>query len=223
NGDENLDGSNDNLSWNCGTEGETDDRDIVSLRNCQARNLLAMLLLSQGVPMLLYGDEVMRTQGGNNNAYCQDNEVSWFDWDLTNKNKDMLRFVREMIAFRRRHPCLMRKRFLKGTHDTGATYSDVTWHGARLHEPAWGDPNAQVLAFTLGAAGSDEEDLHIVLNMSESALDMPLPDPMGRLWYCAIDTAKPSPEDIVERERQRAVSGNSYRAISRSVNVFERR
>jgi isoamylase len=223
NGDENLDGSNDNLSWNCGTEGDTDDRDIVSLRNRQARNLLAMLLLSQGVPMLLYGDEVMRTQGGNNNAYCQDNEVSWFDWDLTKTNSDMLRFVREMITFRRRHPCLMHKRFLHGTHDTGTTYPDVTWHGARLHEPAWGDPNAQVLAFTLGAAGSDEEDLHIVLNMSESALDMPLPDPMGRLWYCAIDTAKPSPEDIVEPGRQRSAATGQYHVSPRSVVVFERR
>jgi glycogen operon protein len=117
----------------------------------------------------------------------------------------------------------MHKRFLKGTHDAGATYPDVTWHGARLHEPAWEDPNTQVLAFTLGAAGSDEEDLHIILNMSEKELDMALPNPQGKFWYSAVDTAKPSPEDIVERERQRAVSGNSYRAISRSVVVFERR
>ena len=99
----------------------------------------------------------------------------------------------------------------------------MTWHGARLHEPAWGDPNAQVLAFTLGAAEADEEDLHVILNMSEKNIDVSLPDPVGRSWYGAVDTAKPSPEDIVERERQRAVSGNSYRAISRSVAVFERR
>jgi glycogen operon protein len=182
-----------------------------------------MLLLSQGVPMLLYGDEVMRTQGGNNNAYCQDNELSWLDWDLTDTNKDMLRFVREMITFRRRHPCLMHKRFLKGACLEGATFPDVTWHGTKLYEPAWGDPNAQVLAFTLGAAGSDEEDLHIILNMSEEDLDMPLPDPMGKLWYGAIDTAQPSPNDIVERERQFVIPGGSYRVESRSVAVFERR
>ena len=223
NGDENRDGSNDNLSWNCGTEGETDNRDIVSLRNRQARNLLAILLLSQGVPMLLYGDEVMRTQKGNNNAYCQDNEVSWFDWDLSKTNSDMLRFVREMIAFRRRHPCLMHKRFLKGALASGATFPDVTWHGVKLNEPAWGDHNAQVLAFTLGAAGSDEEDLHIILNMSEKELDMPLPDPQGKFWYGAVDTAKPSPEDIVERERQLVIPGGSYRVEPRSVAVFERR
>jgi glycogen operon protein len=117
----------------------------------------------------------------------------------------------------------MRKRFLKGVSDKGAAFPDVTWHGVKLNEPAWGDHNAQVLAFTLGAAEADEEDLHVILNMSEKELDMTLPNPQGKFWYSAVATAKPSPEDIVPRERQRAVLGNSYRAISRSVAVFERR
>jgi glycogen operon protein len=117
----------------------------------------------------------------------------------------------------------MHKRFLKGARASGATFPDVTWHGARLHEPAWGDPNAQVLAFTLGAAGSDEEDLHIILNMSEKNIDVSLPDPVGRSWYGAVDTAKPSPEDIVEPGRQRSTATGQYHVSPRSVVVFERR
>jgi isoamylase len=223
NGDENQDGSNDNLSWNCGEEGETDDRDIVALRLRQARNFLAILLLSQGMPMLLYGDEVLRTQRGNNNAYCQDNEISWFDWDFTNRKSNMLRFVKEMISFRRRHPCLLRTRFLKGVIPKGASFSDITWHGVRLREPSWENPDSQFLAFTLGAVGIDEEDLHIILNMSGEEFDVSLPDPMGKVWYCAVDTAKPSPDEIMVAPRQQAISEGQYHARSRSVIVFERR
>jgi glycogen operon protein len=223
NGDENRDGSNDNLSWNCGEEGETDNSDIIALRHRQARNYLAILLLSQGVPMLLYGDEVLRTQRGNNNAYCQDNELNWFDWNLAGVNNSMLRFVKEMISLRRRHPCLMRKRFLRGSALRGSVFPDITWHGVNLSQPPWGDPYTQALAFTLGAVAAGEEDLHIVMNMSEEDLNVSLPDPMERLWYCAVNTAKPSPADIVERDRQCAIDGDSYRVTPRSVVVFERR
>ena len=117
NGEDNRDGNNDNLSSNCGAEGETNDPEILSLRRQQARNCMAILLLSQGVPMILAGDEVLRTQQGNNNGYCQDNELSWFDWNLTEKHRGMLRFVTKMIAFRKRHPCLMRKHFLTGAKE----------------------------------------------------------------------------------------------------------
>lgn len=223
NGDENRDGSNDNLSWNCGKEGEADDRDIVALRLRQVRNFMAILLLSQGVPMLLYGDEVLRTQQGNNNAYCQNNEISWFSWDLTYKNSDMLRFVREMISFRRRHPCLMRTRFLKGVTPRGASFSDITWHGVRLREPSWENPDSQFLAFTLGSVGIDEEDLHIILNMSGEEFDVSLPDPMGKVWYCAVDTANQPPDEIMVTQRQHAISEGQYHVRSRSVTVFERR
>ena len=105
----------------------------------------------------------------------------------------MLRFVREMISFRRRHPCLMRKRFLKGVSDKGATFPDVTWHGVKTLRAPWGDPDAQVLASYSRGTRANEEDLHVILNMSANDLDMPLPDPQGRVWYCAVDTAKPSP------------------------------
>ena len=111
NGEDNRDGSNDNLSWNCGVEGDTDDRAVLALRRRQAKNFMAILFLSQGVPMILAGDEVLRSQRGNNNAYCQDNEISWFDWRLVETNRDMLRFTRELIALRKRHPSLRRKAF----------------------------------------------------------------------------------------------------------------
>ena len=114
NGEDNRDGTNDNLSWNCGVEGDTDDAAVLALRRRQAKNLMAILFLSQGVPMILAGDEVLRSQRGNNNAYSQDNELSWFDWRLIETNRDMLRFTRELIALRKRHPSLRRRSFLTG-------------------------------------------------------------------------------------------------------------
>jgi pullulanase/glycogen debranching enzyme len=125
------------LRQNHGAEGGTNDPKILSLRNQQAKNFMAILLLSQGVPMILTGDEVLRTQRGNNNGYCQDNELSWFDWTLTEKSYEMLRFVKEMIAFRKRHPSLMRKHFLTGKKKEKAPFPDVTWHGIKLNEPLW--------------------------------------------------------------------------------------
>ena len=159
---------------------------------------MAILLLSHGVPMILCGDEVLRTQRGNNNAYCQDNELGWFDWSLTEKNRDMLRFVQRLIAFRKRHPCLQRRQFLRGIRNGGRRLPDVTWHGLRLNEPLWHDPDAQLLVYTLGGVTPDEEDLHIMLNMSEAALELPLPEVSGRRWRRAVDTSRPCPEAILE-------------------------
>ena len=143
------------------------DPAILALRQQQAKNFLAILFLSQGVPMMLAGDEVLRTQRGNNNAYCQDNEMSWFDWTFSEAQRDMLRFVQHLIAFRQRHSCLRRRRFLTGKPDPERRLPDVTWHGVELDAPLWGDPNAQILAYTLGAADESEEHLHIMLNMSD--------------------------------------------------------
>src|SRR5207244_7262266 len=128
NGENNRDGSDANYSWNCGVEGPTDDQRILRLRRRQAKNLIATLLLSQGVPMLLAGDEFLRTQQGNNNAYCQDNAVSWIDWTLAETNADFLRFVRGMIALRKRHPALRRRGFFRGVGPEGEP-ADVEWHG----------------------------------------------------------------------------------------------
>jgi isoamylase len=223
NGQQNLDGTNDNFSWNCGWEGETDDLEIVSLRKRQAKNFMAVMMLSQGVPMILSGDEVLQTRMGNNNGYCQDNALNWFDWALTEKNGDMLRFVREMIAFRKRHPCLMRRRFFSSDRDEGRRLPEIAWHGVNLHEPPWDDPEARVLAFTLGALDDAEEDLHVVLNMSERALDAPLPEAPGRSWHLAVDTSQPSPGDILAAHEQRAVRGILHSVSPRSVVVLESR
>lgn len=222
NGEDNRDGNNDNLSSNHGAEGETDDPQILSLRKRQAKNFMAILLLSQGVPMILAGDEVLRTQRGNNNGYCQDNVLSWFDWTMTETHREMLQFVTKMIAFRQRHPCLMRKHFLTGKKKEGASFSDVTWHGIKLNEPLWNDPDAQILAYTLGRQG-EEEDLHIIFNMSDHGVEIPLPPLSGRAWLRAIDTGRPAPEDILEPADQLRAEDFSYAVSPRSVVVFESR
>jgi isoamylase len=223
NGDENRDGTNDNFSWNCGDEGETQVPEILALRKQQAKNMIAILLLSHGVPMILFGDEVLRTQKGNNNAYCQDNDTSWFDWRLTEANGDMLRFVQKMIAFRKRHPALMRRRFLTGQKSEGQHLPDVTWHGFKLNEPLWEDKDARLLAYTLGGTRPDEEDLHVILNMSEDALELDLPVMPGKVWHLAVDTAIPSPRDISEPSAQDSLKIPKYRVRGRSVVVLEGR
>jgi glycogen operon protein len=221
NGENNRDGNDQNLGWNCGVEGETFDPNVLALRRRQARNFMAMLFLSQGVPMFLAGDEFLHTQGGNNNAWCQNNEISWLDWSLTEANPEMLRFVRELIAFRHRHPCLTRARFFTGQPSSSRGIPDIAWHGLRLNEPLWGNNEAQVLAFTIAGSTSTEEELHIVLNMSEQDIEIQLPEIRLRYWHLAIDTAAPSPDDIIEKARQRAVDGHTQRVYARSVVVFE--
>jgi glycogen operon protein len=225
NGEDNRDGSNDNLSWNCGTEGKTDDPPVLELRVRQAKNLLAILMLSRGVPMLQAGDEVLRTQHGNNNAWCQNNEIGWFDWQLTKQNRDMLRYTRELIALRRRHPSLTANRFFTGAAVPGGDSVDIVWHGLHLNEPLWNDPNARVLACTIAGCNDEEEDLHVILNMSDQVLDAPLPGMHQRRWHLAIDTAQTqtAPAHIIAREHQTPWSAATYRADGRSVVVLEAR
>ncbi len=221
NGEDNRDGHNENLSFNHGVEGDTDDPTILAQRQQQAKNAIAILLLSQGIPMLLAGDEVLSTQRGNNNGYCQDNELTWFDWNLVQRNADMLRFVQHMIALRKRHPCLMRRRFLTGFPVEGRDRVDVAWHGIDIEAPLWHDPEAQVLAFTLAAVGEAEADLHVMLNQSDSSIDMELPRIEGRELRLAVDTCRPSPADIVSPQHQIAFGEKRYRVGARSVVVFE--
>jgi isoamylase len=166
-------------------------------------------------------DEVLRSQGGNNNAYCQDNELSWFDWRLTETNRDMLRFVRELIKLRQRHPSLRRPRFLTGRPAPGTTLPDVTWHGERLNEPPWQDGNARLLAFTLAGMHPGETLLHVILNMSDTARAFALPRLAGYSWRRALDTALVSPQDITPPEGQAAAGGDQYVAQARSVIVLE--
>ena len=223
NGEQNRDGNNNAMSWNCGVEGDTGEPDIISLRHRQARNFMAILLLSQGMPMLAAGDEVLRSQQGNNNTWCQNNPLGWFDWTLPERNRDMLRFTRELITFRRRHPCLMHTRFLTGEEREGQRFPDVSWHGELLHRPLWEDPDASLLAFTLGAVESWEADLHIIMNMGKEAVEMFLPELPGLQWYRAIDTAGDSPEDILPPQQQAVHGPVSCEVASHSVVVFEGR
>jgi glycogen operon protein len=221
--EDNRDGSNDNASWNCGIEGPTSDPVVYALRRRQARNHLAILMLSRGVPMLLGGDEVLRSQAGNNNAWCQDNALSWFDWTLTESNRDMLRFTRELIGLRRRHSSLTINRFLDGRPVPGRRVADITWHGARPGEAPWQDGQSRFLRFTLGGLGPEEEDLHVILNMSNQAVEVDLPPIAGRRWHLALDTSRPTPGEIVPRERQTPHVPKSYMSPARSVVVLEAR
>jgi glycogen operon protein len=223
NGEENRDGHNENLSWNCGVDGPTDDPDILSFRQQQVKNFFAILLLSQGVPMILAGDEVLRSQCGNNNDYCQDNETNWLDWDLMRKNSHMLRFVQQLIAFRKRHACLRRSYFFTGTRHPDTELPDICWHGYQLHKPLWDDPDAQLLAYTLSADNDDEAHLHIIYNMADSSFDLPLPKIQGHTWYRVIDTAEPSPQDIQPAGDAVLINDEKHVIRQHSIVVFEGR
>lgn len=223
NGEKNRDGHDDNLSSNCGVEGPTTDGTILALRHQQVKNFFAVLLLSQGVPMLLSGDEVLRSQGGNNNAYCLDNEANWLDWELTQQHARMLRFVREMIAFRKRHDCLRRAYFFTGTQHHEQELPDICWHGVQLHQPLWDDADAQLLAYTLAAAKVGDPHLHVVYNMADTHFKLGLPDIPGRIWYRVIDTAEPSPQDIQLDQKAPSFEHLRYTIQPHSVMVFEAR
>ena len=221
NGEENRDGWAHNDSWNCGTEGETLDESVMRRRRQDIRNAFALLLLSQGVPMLLAGDEVLRTQHGNNNAWCQDNGISWFDWRLTETNSDMLRFVREMIALRKRHPALSRARFLSGETDPAHGRPDIRWYDAKLGTPRWEDPETRFLSFTLTGITPAEEDLHVLINMSDEVERVDLPPVAERYWHVAVDTEMEPPGDIITRDARIPWTQPQYLCQPRSVVVFE--
>ncbi len=218
NGEGNRDGNNDNLSWNCGAEGETGDPGVEALRERQIRNLASLLMLARGVPMMCAGDEVRRTQKGNNNAYCQDNEISWFDWNLTSRNRSLLRFWRCLIEFRKKHRTLHLGRFFTGGQNSRGL-KDIAWHGTKLDRPGWSDPDSRVLAYTL--AGLDgEPDLHVMINMYWDALEFDLPAVAGRTWRKAIDTSSAPPHDIEDVGSRIAVAGRTYTVQGRSVVVL---
>ncbi|NLT56330.1 MAG: glycogen debranching protein GlgX [Actinomycetales bacterium] len=222
NGENNADGADDNASWNCGREGPSDDPGVEALRNRQVKNLLALLLLSQGVPMINMGDEVRRTQRGNNNAYCQDNKTSWFDWEDPVRHHDTLRFTQRMIAFRAAHPELHRQRYFDGRVN-GRGVPDVRWHGCRLDGPGWDDPWGRALAFTLGAIDDHGDDLHVIANMSDEVLGFDLPVPAERSWVRTIDTSLPEGADIADEGAEQPVTGRLYLANPHSVVVLASR
>jgi isoamylase len=205
NGEENRDGSDNNYSWNCGAEGPTDDPAITALRNRQMRNFLATLLLSQGVPMLMAGDEFGRTQGGNNNAYCQDNEISWLDWESIDEQGDaLLAFTRKLIALRREHIVFQRKRFFHGELIPGTAVKDVVWlrpDGVEMKESDWTNAHAKAIAVVLtGEAGlmhltergEQEPDDTFLLLMNVSHVDVAFKvpqEPQNAAWEVLVDTS----------------------------------
>ncbi|GMW06264.1 MAG: glycogen operon protein GlgX homolog [Nevskiales bacterium] len=221
NGEDNRDGANENFSWNCGVEGPTDDPAVRALRRQLVRNHMALLLLSQGAPMLLAGDEVLRTQKGNNNAYCQDNAISWFDWTLVDRNADFLRFVREMIRLRRRHRSLRRTRFLTGAPGSGNEgLPDIAWHSETGRPPDWNARTTRYLAFTLAGRDTGEPPLHVIMNMGPAPFDVALPALDGAGWFRAVDTAREPPGDIAAPEQQER-AGARCMVAARSVVVLE--
>jgi glycogen operon protein len=221
NGENNNDGANENLSWNCGAEGETSDADIEKLRDRQVRNVATILMLSRGVPMFVAGDEVRNSQHGNNNVYCQDNPTGWLDWAGMARHTGMLRFWQRMIEFRKRHPALRRNSFYTGERNERGL-QDVAWHGVRLNDPGWIDSQARALGFTV--AGTDgDADIHCMMNMFWEPLDMEVPVIAGRKWGRAIDTSLPSPSDIADPGMETGIVDRSYRVNPRSVVVLVNR
>jgi len=221
NGEQNHDGHNDNLSWNYGIEGETDDIDIRAVRLRQTKNIFTLLLLSQGVPMLYSGDEISRSQKGNNNTYCQDNELNWFDWRSLETHKAQIRFLQQMNAFRKRHRSLRDRRFLTGAPREGSDMPDIRWHGLLPEKPLWSDENAQVLAFTIAAIDKKESHLHVMINMADSHNEFTLPNISGRNWSRAIDTYLIAPDDILPPREQPSIDNQTYVLHARSIVVLE--
>ncbi|MCP9453428.1 MAG: glycogen debranching protein GlgX, partial [Nitrospira sp.] len=212
NGEDNRDGTDDNLSWNCGAEGPTNDPAIKELRERQKRNFLALLLLSQGVPMLCGGDEIGRTQHGNNNAYCQDNEISWHDWKLDMAKRDLLSFVRNLIAFRKRHPVLRRRRFFQGRRLRGSEVKDLSWFrpdGKEMTDEDWNAGYVKSLALRLAGDAISETDekgrpivddtILVLLNAHHEPLAFTLPaHKRGVRWRPVFDTsAQPNAKNSV--------------------------
>jgi glycogen operon protein len=216
NGENNRDGNNDNLSWNCGVEGPTDNPAIESLRNRQVKNFLTVTLLSIGMPMIQMGDEVRRSQGGNNNGYCHDDESVWFDWRLLEKHADVLRFARLLCA----------RRVLRTTGHERArvTLNELihrakkSWHGVKLNQPDWGESSSSI-AFS-AELREDRLLTHLILSAHSAPLEFELPrapDGQPLAWRRWIDTARPTPEDIVPWQEAGAWMGAKYSVGARSV------
>ncbi|MBK4729728.1 glycogen debranching protein GlgX [Oxynema sp. CENA135] len=204
NGEDNRDGESHNRSWNCGVEGPTDDPEVLALRNRQRRNFLVTLILSQGVPMLLSGDELGRTQNGNNNAYCQDNELSWIDWDLQAENANLLEFTRQLIAFRAEHPVFRRRKWFQGRPIYGSEVTDLGWFnpgGEEVTEEQWHDGFAKAIAVFLngeaiparGPRGERVVDDRFLLffNAHYEGLEFTIPEGLQQHRWCVVlDTTK---------------------------------
>jgi len=233
NGEGNRDGSDNNLSWNCGVEGPTEEPQTLTLREQQERNFLATLLLSQGVPMVCGGDEIGRTQRGNSNAYCQDNEISWFDWRLDRRRQDLLAFFRTLVELRRRHPVLRRRQFFYGRRFQGSEVEDLAWFrpdGKEMTEESWRDPLARCIGLRLAGDAIEEVDargeritddtLLILLNAHHEPVPFILPaHRRGVRWEVILDTRTPHGG----RRHRPLKGGEKYDLEGRCLAVFRLR
>lgn len=227
NGEGNQDGSSDNRSWNCGTEGPSEDDAVNALRSRQMRNLLGTLLLSQGTPMLLAGDEFARTQQGNNNAYCQDSEISWVDWSLKERNESLIRFVQKLTWMRHKYPILRRNRFLTGEYSEELDVKDLTWinaSGAEMRDEDWGDGNMRCFGMLMDGRAQPtglrqrgtEATMLLVLNGHFDLVEFTLPPAAGgNIWTRLIDTNLPEDEATPSFE-----TGSVYSVTARSLLLF---
>jgi isoamylase len=203
NGENSNDGANDNYSWNCGWEGSTDNPEINALRHRQIKNALAMLLVSRGVPMILMGDEIGRTQKGNNNTYCHDNELNWLDWKLLESNADLFRFFKHCIHFRNAHPVLRSKNHFRNTDYVGSGYADITWHGTQAWNADWSN-DSRVIAFVLCGEHAKEGTvtdnyIYVAMNMNWQSHWFEIPGLRnGMQWYVFVNTGANPQEDSWE-------------------------
>ncbi len=201
NGEDNRDGTDENYSWNCGWEGPTDDPAIIALRRQLMKNAFAILMVSAGVPMMLMGDEAARTQYGNNNAYCHDNELNWFDWSLIEKNSELFRFCQLMIQFRHAHPVLRSPNHFWHQDYVGSGYPDISWHGTDAWQVDW-SPYSRALAFLLDGAHAKggtvrDNSIYVAMNMYWEGLIFHLPAlPAQQQWHVFANTGLPTPQDI---------------------------
>jgi glycogen operon protein len=225
NREKNLDGTNDNYSWNCGAEGDTSDPGILQLRRQMVKNYACVLLFSAGTPMILGGDEFLRSQRGNNNAYCQDDELSWFDWRLVEKNADTRRFFEKAIALTRMYPILQRRKFLLGTDLDCNQVPDITWFDDNLNRPDWNNPMVQTLSLMLD--GSEEKSpagdylLFLILNATPFLQRVSLPHEGDKSWYRIIDTSLPAGEDFQDPGKEILLDPQDfYLANDRSTVVL---
>ncbi len=229
NGDDNRDGTDDNISWNHGAEGDTDDPGVLGLRQRQLRNFLATLLLSQGVPMLVAGDEFGRTQQGNNNAYCQDNEISWVDWRLDHWQQELLRFTRNMIRLRKEQPVLRRRVFLQGRNVAGSSRRDALWllpEGGEVGDEQWQDDERRAFGLLLNGEAAAESDadgrprtvetLLALFNSSDEEVGFVLPPHnRGWRWHRLIDTSLAHGQQL-----PRWSGAEPYRLLPRSLALL---
>jgi isoamylase len=233
NGEDNRDGSDHNLSWNHGVEGPTDDVKILALRERQKRNFLATLLLSQGVPMLCAGDEIGRTQRGNNNAYCQDNELSWLDWQPDRAGRDLLAFTRLVSRLRRRHPVFRRRQFFFGRPFEGSEVKDLTWFrydGKEMTPDDWTNPITRCFGLRLAGDAIPEPDVQgrrivddtflVMLNAHHEPMGFTLPAHRASVrWETVLDTREPGGKP----RRQAMRGGDTYDMEARSFVVLRLR